>query len=730
MGAAGLGLTLVEVRLRTGWLQRWRRLAPLPLTLLLAVIALGALRMSWEQRPPGTHDLVTYHSAGVVEVVGTITSDPEQRDRDMRARVHVETLKVKADASGLVRQVRGAMLVNLPIGTDWRYGERVNLVGNLETPSETPDFSYRSYLLHQGIRSVMSFPRVQLLEGRGGNFILASAYAIRRKAYQTANLLWPQPEGALLSGILLGLDGDLPMDLQRAYQVTGTAHIIAISGFNISILAGLLLMLFRRGFSKYTAAGLTLASLVFYSALVGAQPPVLRAALMGALALGGQLIGRRQTGLNSLGFAAAFFTLFNPYLLWDASFQLSFMATLGLVLFAGEMQEKFEGWLGRRLSARTARRVAEPVAEYFLVTFAAQLTTLPILAWHFRRISLSALLANPLVLPVQPALMVLGGLALLAGMVWLPLGRLLALLTFPLAAYTDRMVTLLARLPGGSLAVGDFSGWLVALFYAVLLMLALGVARLPSLMRWLRPGLTLGVMGLAATMVWAGVLHGPDARLHLILLPGQDEAAVFLQAPGGETLLINGGADSSTVGSLLGLRISPLDRRVDGLLLSARRSASVQALPRLLERFPIQQAFWDASLPSSSAVQRVQTQILSSAGEGHMLHSGDVIKLGGQVNLRLLVESESGAAWQVEYGNLAVTIPGGVAPDVLPEELCSGTGVLILSAAEIPAWSACTRPMVLTNAEPGERPGEYSTLGTGWLEMVSNGSRVWLQSGY
>ena len=122
--------------------------------------------------------------------------------------------------------------------------------------------------------------------------------------------------------------------MTEAFQQTGTAHIIAISGFNISILAGL----FVRGFGRFTrrwvAVVLALLSISFYTLLVGAQPSVVRAAIMGAVGLFGPLLGRRQVGANSLAFVAALMCLFDPTLPWDISFQLSFSGTLGLVLFA------------------------------------------------------------------------------------------------------------------------------------------------------------------------------------------------------------------------------------------------------------------------------------------------------------------------------------------------------------------------------------------------------------
>jgi competence protein ComEC len=120
-----------------------------------------------------------------------------------------------------------------------------------------------------------------------------------------------------------------------------------------------------------------------YTVFVGGDPAVFRAAILGGLALFAAQIGRRQAGLNSLGLAALVMMLLDPYVLWDVGFQLSFAATLGLVLYAEPLQLGFEKLALRRLSAEYVERMSGPVSEYFLMTLAAQVTTLPIIMYHF-----------------------------------------------------------------------------------------------------------------------------------------------------------------------------------------------------------------------------------------------------------------------------------------------------------------------------------------------------------
>ena len=140
-----------------------------------------------------------------------------------------------------------------------------------------------------------------------------------------------------------------------------------------------------------------------------------------------------------------------PGLLWDVGFQLSCAATLGLILYAGPLQDAATRWLERRLSPETAKRAAGPLGEYVLFTLAAQATTLPVIAFHFHRVSLSALLANPLILPAQPLVMVLGGVAVIGGLIWLPLGQVLGWAAWPFLVYSVRIAEIFGGLPGSEL---------------------------------------------------------------------------------------------------------------------------------------------------------------------------------------------------------------------------------------------------------------------------------------
>jgi competence protein ComEC len=383
-------------------------------------------------------------------------------------------------------KVGGLLLARVQANQTYHYGDIVRVRGRLQTPPEDEDFSYREYLAREGIRSYMPSADATLLPGSEGNPIVAAIYTLKEKSLDNIYRLFPDPEASLLAGILLGVDSGLSEPLQQAFKNTGTAHIIAISGFNIAIIAGIFVKLFSRILGTRRGAAAAIVGIAFYTFLVGANAAVVRAAIMGTISLFAVQVGRRQQGLNTLAFVAGLMALINPLVLWDVGFQLSFFATLGLVLYGDTFQQAAEKLIARFFPSSNAEKFSELFAEFILLTFAAQLTTLPIMAYQFKQISLISFAANPFILPAQPAVMILGGQAVFASLLYFPLGQLIAWAAWPLTAYTIRMVELFNAVPHGVIYLGGFSLGFVVLYYGVLLSITFAGSSIKSWLSSLR----------------------------------------------------------------------------------------------------------------------------------------------------------------------------------------------------------------------------------------------------
>ena len=285
-----------------------KRLFRIPLGLLISAFALGGWRFLSILPTPTINDLAYYQPVENARVTGTIISYPESSPQSSVAIIEAETLTIR----GQERAVSGKLELRLPGGFHLAYGDRLALEGSLRSVLSKGEPVYTSYLARRGILSRMAYPQVTTL-GRGfGNPLVAFLFRARESAHEFIISQMPVQESSLLSGILLGIDQEIPEYLESAYRTTGTVHIIAISGFNIALITGLVIRLFRRIFKPIWAGILAVSAILFYTLLVGAEPSVVRAAIMGSLSIPAYYIGRRIIGVNSLTVAAAVMLLLNP----------------------------------------------------------------------------------------------------------------------------------------------------------------------------------------------------------------------------------------------------------------------------------------------------------------------------------------------------------------------------------------------------------------------------------
>jgi competence protein ComEC len=739
-------------------LQRLAAGLPAPMPVLLIFVFAGAARFQAAQTNlhPG---FIAWHNAGeaalapAVDVQGTLTRPPDERDRYTNLYLQAEGLRRAGEAE--FQPISGLLLARAAAGPAWHYGDRVIVHGVLEQPPHDAGFSYRDYLARRGVHSYMAWAEVELVRVGEGSPWYSWIAALKKNALQTVALLYPEPEASLLSGILLGVEAGIPAPVQRAFKATGTSHIVAISGFNMAIVAGLFSTLFGRLLGRRGGFLAAAAAITVYTVLVGANAAVVRAAIMGGLALFARQVGRRQDGLTALAFSGALMAVFNPLLLWEVGFQLSFMATLGLVLYAQPLADWFSGVAGRMIPVNRARQLSGPVGEYVLFTFAAQITTLPVLVYHFGRISLVSLIANPFILPAQPAVMILGGLAVLLGLAWLPLGKLAAWFAWPFVAYTIRVVEGFARLPGGEIVLGDVPLALAVIYCGLLFGWTFARSHVENFGRQLRPGLVFGGLALLTTVVWRGVLSVPDGRLHLVVLEVSTQTvsgeALLIHTPEGRTLLVSGGPAASLLGDALGRRLPFAGSGLDWLIVAAPGEEHIAALPRVLERYPPGQVLWAGAHNASRSSQLLYSELTRLEVPVLEARPGQVLDLGRGAELKVLTVGKRGAVLLLEWESFRAVLPVGVSWDDLPElkklDEVRDASVLLLAnggyaLTNPPEWIEWVHPEVtLLSVASGDRRGlpsqstldaleGYSLLRTdrdGWIELSTDGEQMWVE---
>jgi len=456
-----------------------------------------------------------------------------------------------------------------------------------------------------------------------------------------------EPEGGIVRGIVLGERASVDADLASAFARSGTSHLLAISGFNMTLVATGVGILARGRIRPSIAAAATAGAVVAYSVLVGLAPSVLRAALMASVAAAGVAFGRRAATVNALALAIALMLAVDASAIGDVGFLLSAGATAGLL------------FLGEPLSARLGL-VPKAIREGLATTIAATVPTLPIIAAVFGRISLVSPLANLAAVPLFAPLMLAGAATAVVGTLSTDLARVPALITFVLAFALRVVVETSASLPLASLAVPD--GPLAGVAYAASVALALrfgpklagvvsrGVGRRVPRLRWPRmpapspvPRRPLWIaVGLAVVLsATAAVVVLPSAVLRVRALDvGQGDA--FLVEISGRTLLVDGGPDPSRLLAELGTSLPPWTRRIDVVALTHAHADHADGLIGVLERYEVGLAIEPEGLNPGPVATAWNDRIARSHVARRAVSAGARIRIGDATIAVLAPEEDPG----------------------------------------------------------------------------------------
>ncbi|MEN8252360.1 MAG: ComEC/Rec2 family competence protein [Patescibacteria group bacterium] len=335
-------------------------------------------------------------------------------------------------------------------------GSVVNLECKLALAENFNDFDYRMYLAMRGIDYVCSDFEYEVLKTDSG--VLGNLAKFRMKMESVVNNIIPAPEAALANGLLFGGDDRLSDEMQDKFAQTGMTHIVAVSGYNVSVIVSVVIgVIIFLGANRRQSVWFAILAILFFVALIGFPSSGVRAGIMGAMILIAASFGRVAHAYGAIFFTGAVMIAFNPLLLfYDVGFQLSFLATLGIVAVYPIMEKYFIG-----------KHKAFGIVEILLLTVSAQIFVLPIIVYHFHTISIVSLLANLLVLPIIPITMFFVFMSVVMSFIFYPLAVIFGWAAYFLLYYEVFIIDILAKVPYSSINVENVSvGWFI-LYYVL-----------------------------------------------------------------------------------------------------------------------------------------------------------------------------------------------------------------------------------------------------------------------
>jgi competence protein ComEC len=566
--------------------------------LLAGIVGLGALRGGATSLPPD--HIARQAIPPVVSIEGRLSEEPIRWDAD-RMRV---LLDVDAYHDGLDRRpAQGRVQVTIygstePLGE----GQRIRAEVQLHRPigfRNPGGFDYPAHLRREGILLVGS--------ARGDRVTPFTLDApswplrVRRWAVATIRAQLPDSSAGLLAGLLLGERTALPRESDEAFRRAGVYHVLAVSGFNVALVASsVFALLALLGVPRRATALVAGVVLVGFGLVVGGQPSVVRATVMGLLLLLSLLLERESQAMNALCLSGLLLIAWRPTDLWDPGFQLSFAATAGIIYLAAPLTAFLK-----------ERRWPHWLATSAAVSLAAQLAVTPIMLAHFNQLSLIGVAANLLVVPLAGPATTLGMLTLLIHLANEAAAGLLFSALWLLLTALRLVVWAAAAVPGAMVHLPAPSGAAIVAWYGALILVPYLATRV-----WTRVAASALVAAATALSLWPWVNPG-DGRLRVTFLDvGQGDASL-VELPEGPRILIDGGPGGARRFDVGERVLSPFlwnrpVSRLHAVALSHADSDHAGGLGAILRNFRVGE-FWEGGRWGSGSQDTLQALSKSDA---------------------------------------------------------------------------------------------------------------------
>jgi len=372
---------------------------------------------------------VAFYQNGKYEIIGIISSEPNTKTNGREYEMEVVNLVDKNKTS---KKVSGKVLFRSLLYPEYFYGDKLQMTCSLKEPKNSENFNYKKFLAVKDVYIACYPQNIELLSTGQGNKVLGGILKLKNRVNNLTQQLWGEPQRTLAAGILYGERSGFDQETKDNFARSGITHIVAVSGYNITIIVWILMsLLIYIGFYRQQAFWVCLFLIFAFVIFTGASASAMRAGLMGSILLFAQFLGRKSSAFNLLVYAAVFLTALNPFvLIWDVGFQLSFLATVGLIYLTPLLEKKILPPPPNHSSGRREYiRFDILLKDYFIPTLAATIFTLPLISYSFGFFSIFSIPANLLIIWLIPFLMFLSFISILLAFLFFPFGQVLAWFT-------------------------------------------------------------------------------------------------------------------------------------------------------------------------------------------------------------------------------------------------------------------------------------------------------------
>ena len=660
--------------------------------LFLSVFLLGCVLCNLHLRPPSPGHIKNFISPWVTGLTGTIVEEPQLKGNRLSFLLKCERWTPDFCNDTDSYPVRGLVRVNYSqdevADLDFSYGDRVSLFGRLQEPVVLHNpilFDYKTYLRNKGIFAVFHCAEIEKL-GRGSvNVLSRLVFRLRRSFKESIDRTLSGEEAGLLKGVMLGDKKDISADLRNMFISTGLAHTLAVSGLHVGLVVSIFYFFLRfLKLSKRICAIFNIPAVITYCLITGANPPAVRATILSVIVLSAILIEREPDLLNSLALAGLIILLINPLSLFDASFQLSFVATLGIIYLV----PFFEKWFGYARHTEIAEGKFSPVLPRWIATplsvsIAAQICIMPLIAYYFNKVSLIAFIANLFIVPILGVVLALGFTSAILGMVCFSLARYVAMANFALLWYFIQTIKFFGLFPFASLIVATPSPIFIAGYYLAMFTPQFKYGK------WVLFSLLVA----SAIFIWSKIFLAPvENRLKVIFFDVGQGQSVFIRLPSRRIILIDGGNPYIGESVLLPFLREQGIWKVDAVVSTHSHADHLGGLISVIDDFKIRRVLMGEAEDSSPLSTSFWQLVRKNKIPYDMLNSGDEIRIGEREKIQVfnpplnssLNKDDNSLVLKLIYGKFEMLLPSDITSKIQNGLIMEFAGILNADVLQVP----------------------------------------------
>ena len=617
-----------------------------------------------------------YTDGQELTIIATVISNKEEKEFKNVYKIRVDSIietnhtKIEKTADKVKKYKNSQLILNVnkKQNIDLEYGYQIQLEGEFTKPSEKRNFGgfdYSNYLKSIKIHGSIKAEKISIISKNNVNIINSLANNIKLKITNNINKLMPEKYSSILLGLILGETQNIEDNMQENFKIANISHVLAISGMHITyIILGVEIIL-KKLLGKRKTRIITLFVLLIYMFITGFSPSIVRASIMGILVIMSKLIYRKNDIYTSIAFSLLILLIYNPFLIPNVGLQLSYLGTIGIIIFNKNIYNFFRSIKirNRKIKYRINRKIillVDNIKQILSVTFSAQIMILPILLYHFNLLGIYFFISNLFVSIIIGPVIIIGFICVIISFISIEIAKFFSGIVF-LGIKVLILIAEVSNLPFSKIYIPTPRVWQIIIYYIFILIVnaiyrainlknpnytEIRIKNLFSLMIYKFNQNKKKIIQIILIFLIISFIYNiipKNLKIHFIDV-GQGDST-FIITPNNKTILIDGGGNTSSEYDVGESVLLPyiLDRgytKIDYIFVSHFDQDHIGGILTILEELKVGQIFISKQIENSENYQNFLNIIKEKEINVKILKQGDKLEIEKNLYFDILWPNE------------------------------------------------------------------------------------------